>query len=185
MENNSTGGSRDQMSTMLATTTPSTPPPPVGNNIHPPNNSGVVVATAAGGNAAYASTNSSTLTTNSASSANSSNNSRGNATVTSTGTTINREQVYTWIQELSSLETREHALIELSRKREVLPDLAPMLWHSFGTIAALLQEIVTIYPVINPPTLNVRRTGEKKDGPYRFCSFFFGRLSSLIVCAML
>ena len=26
-----------------------------------------------------------------------------------------------------------------------------MLWHSFGTIAALLQEIVCIYPVLSPP----------------------------------
>lgn len=71
-------------------------------------------------------------------------------------TDLTHTQVYTWIQELSSPETREHALIELSRKREVLPDLAPMLWHSFGTMAALLQEIVMIYPVINPPTLTVR-----------------------------
>ena len=64
-------------------------------------------------------------------------------------------QVFQWIQELTSPSTREHALIELSRKREVLPDLAPMLWHSFGTMAALLQEIVMIYPVINPPNLTV------------------------------
>jgi len=63
-----------------------------------------------------------------------------------------------WIQELTSPETREHALIELSRKREVLPDLAPMLWHSFGTMAALLQEIVMIYPVINPPTLTAQQS---------------------------
>ena len=42
-----------------------------------------------------------------------------------------------------------------SKKREVVPDLAPLLWHSFGTIAALLQEIVMIYPVINPPNLTV------------------------------
>ena len=66
-------------------------------------------------------------------------------------------QVYLWIRELTSPDTREHALIELSRKREVLPDLAPMLWHSFGTMAALLQEIVMIYPVINPPILTVSR----------------------------
>ncbi len=78
------------------------------------------------------------------------------ATANPSGTSaVNREQVYGWIQELSSPDSREHALIELSRKREVLPDLAPLLWHSFGTIAALLQEIVMIYPVINPPTLNV------------------------------
>ena len=65
-------------------------------------------------------------------------------------------QVYTWILELSNPDTREHALIELSKKREVLPDLAPMLWYSFGTLSALLQEIVMIYPVINPPSLTVR-----------------------------
>ena len=42
-----------------------------------------------------------------------------------------------------------------SKKREVVPDLAPMLWHSFGTIAALMQEIVNIYSAINPPVLTV------------------------------
>jgi len=39
------------------------------------------------------------------------------------------------------------------KKREVVLDLAPMLWYSFGTMASLLQEIVAIYPYINPPTL--------------------------------
>jgi len=34
---------------------------------------------------------------------------------------------------------REQALLELSKKREDFPDLPPMLWHSFGTIASLLQ----------------------------------------------
>lgn len=143
--------SRDQMSNMLST--PSTPPP----HSTVPNSMGVA---GGGSNAAY--TNSSSLTTSIASSSNNRNTTAANATnastLTSTSTTpssLNREQVYSWIQELSSPETREHALIELSRKREVLPDLAPMLWHSFGTIAALLQEIVMIYPVINPPTLNV------------------------------
>ncbi len=48
---------------------------------------------------------------------------------------------------------RENALLELSKKREDFPDLAPMLWHSFGTIAALLQEIISIYPSLSPPTL--------------------------------
>lgn len=48
---------------------------------------------------------------------------------------------------------RETALLELSKKREDFPDLAPMLWHSFGTIAALLQEIISIYPSLSPPTL--------------------------------
>ena len=52
---------------------------------------------------------------------------------------VDREKIYQWIIELSSPDTRESALLELSKKREVVSDLAPMLWHSFGTMAALLQ----------------------------------------------
>ena len=52
--------------------------------------------------------------------------------------------------------TRENALLELSKKREEFPDLAPILWHSFATIAALLQEIVSIYPALSPPTARRR-----------------------------
>jgi hypothetical protein len=71
---------------------------------------------------------------------------------------VDRDQIYAWIMELSSPETRETALLELSKKREVVPDLAPMLWHSFGTIAALLQEIINIYPAINPPALTAHQS---------------------------
>lgn len=69
-----------------------------------------------------------------------------------------REKVYEWILELASPDSREHALLELSKKREVVADLAPMLWNSFGTIAALLQEIVNIYPMINPPNLSAHQS---------------------------
>ena len=71
---------------------------------------------------------------------------------------VDREQIYKWILELSSPDTRETALLELSKKREVVPDLAPMLWHSFGTVAALLQEIINIYPAINPPVLTAHQS---------------------------
>ncbi|XP_057429547.1 uncharacterized protein LOC130722736 [Lotus japonicus] len=57
------------------------------------------------------------------------------------------------VLELSNPDLRENALLELSKKRELFQDLAPLLWNSFGTIAALLQEIVSIYPVLSPPTL--------------------------------
>ncbi|KAF0935568.1 hypothetical protein E2562_034441 [Oryza meyeriana var. granulata] len=30
-----------------------------------------------------------------------------------------------------------------------------MLWHSFGTIIALLQEIIVVYPALSPPTLSL------------------------------
>jgi len=44
-------------------------------------------------------------------------------------------------------------LTELSKRRETFPDLAPIAWYSFGTIAVLLQEIISIYPQLSPPTL--------------------------------
>lgn len=71
---------------------------------------------------------------------------------------MDREQIYQWITELSSSESRETALLELSKKREAVPDLATMLWHSFGAIAALLQEIVSIYPTLNPPSLTAHQS---------------------------
>jgi hypothetical protein len=55
--------------------------------------------------------------------------------------------------DLTNPSTKETALLELSKKRESFPELAPHLWHSFGTMAALLQEIVSIYPMLQPPSL--------------------------------
>lgn len=57
------------------------------------------------------------------------------------------------MHQLSNPATRENALLELSKKRENFPELAPYLWYSFGTVAALLQEIVSIYPLLTPPSL--------------------------------
>lgn len=85
------------------------------------------------------------------------------------------QEVFTYINQLSNPETRENALLELSKKRESVGDLALMLWNSFGTIAgkklhrwmsnipnhsflALLQEIVNIYPSITPPTLTAQQS---------------------------
>ncbi|KQJ84558.1 cell differentiation protein rcd1 [Brachypodium distachyon] len=58
------------------------------------------------------------------------------------------------VLDLCDRELRENTLLELSKKREVFQDLALLLWHSYGTIAALLQEIVSIYPALSPPTLS-------------------------------
>lgn len=64
-----------------------------------------------------------------------------------------KDRIFQLVLELTNTETRESALLELSKKRETVPDLAPILWHSFGTIACLLQEIVAIYPLLSPPKL--------------------------------
>jgi CCR4-NOT transcription complex subunit 9 len=58
-----------------------------------------------------------------------------------------------YVHQLVAPHTRENALLELSKKREFFPELAPFLWYSFGTIATLLQEIVSIYPLLSPPAL--------------------------------
>ena len=57
------------------------------------------------------------------------------------------------VLDLTHPGSKETALLELSKKRESFPELAPYLWHSFGTMAALLQEIVSIYPMLQPPSL--------------------------------
>ncbi|CAM9110920.1 unnamed protein product [Heterosigma akashiwo] len=63
------------------------------------------------------------------------------------------DDLYPLVLQLTNPDQRENALLELSKKRESFADLAPILWHSFGTISALLQEIVAIYPMLSPPTL--------------------------------
>ncbi|EYU33659.1 hypothetical protein ABFS83_08G171500 [Erythranthe nasuta] len=55
--------------------------------------------------------------------------------------------------DLYNPDLRESALLELSKKREMFQDLAPWMWNSFGIVAALLQEIVSVYPVLSPPNL--------------------------------
>ncbi|KAK6637445.1 CCR4-NOT transcription complex subunit 9 [Polyplax serrata] len=71
---------------------------------------------------------------------------------------VGTELVCQWIIQLSYPGTRENALMQLSQKREGIPNLAPMLWHSFGTVAALLQEITSIYPFITPPVLTAHQS---------------------------
>lgn len=38
-------------------------------------------------------------------------------------------------------------------ERSLPADLAVYLWHSFGTISALLLEIVSVYPKLTPPAV--------------------------------
>jgi CCR4-NOT transcription complex subunit 9 len=73
-----------------------------------------------------------------------------------------------WIAQLLNPATREQSLLELSKKREQVPELALVLWHSFGNhppictlrmltvqgvMTALLQEIISVYPLLNPSQL--------------------------------
>ncbi|KAF8938750.1 Cell differentiation protein rcd1 [Haplosporangium gracile] len=67
--------------------------------------------------------------------------------------TIEDEKIYLLILELTNPVNREQALLELSKKREQFDELALVLWHSYGVMAALLQEIVSVYPLLVPSGL--------------------------------
>ncbi|CAD8098590.1 unnamed protein product [Paramecium primaurelia] len=63
------------------------------------------------------------------------------------------ELVVQYILQLRDTDKREQALSELSKKRESFPHLAPLLWHSVGTIAIFLQEIAVVYQHLQPAQL--------------------------------
>lgn len=61
---------------------------------------------------------------------------------------LDKDRIFSLVQDLVNPEEREQALLILSKNRDSVPDLAPILWYSFGTMTALLQEIISIYPVL-------------------------------------
>ncbi|KAG8533329.1 Cell differentiation protein rcd1 [Bacidia gigantensis] len=62
-------------------------------------------------------------------------------------------RVLGWVAELLNGNSRETALMELSKKREQVGELALIIWHSFGVMTSLLQEIISVYPLLNPSQL--------------------------------
>ena len=49
-------------------------------------------------------------------------------------------RVLGWVAELMNGSSRETALMELSKKREQVPELALIIWHSFGETAGRFCE---------------------------------------------
>ncbi|EDQ84878.1 uncharacterized protein MONBRDRAFT_29867 [Monosiga brevicollis MX1] len=66
---------------------------------------------------------------------------------------VDRSALLQLVLDLTSIDKRENALNVLSKQRDSWPDLAPVLWFSCGTMAALLLEITSIYPMLSPPAL--------------------------------
>ena len=48
------------------------------------------------------------------------------------GISEENRKVLQWVAELMDPSRREAALMELSKKREQVPELALIIWHSFG-----------------------------------------------------
>nr|GMC47441.1 cell differentiation protein RCD1 homolog [Ipomoea batatas] len=57
-------------------------------------------------------------------------------------------------------QLREKALRQLCEKHreELFQVLAPSIWKSFGTVAALIREIISIYHLLSPPKLTLERS---------------------------
>lgn len=70
------------------------------------------------------------------------------------------DSIYKSVNDLTNPARKAQALDDLRKQREQVEDLPRILWYSVGTIAALLQEIVSIYPLLSPPALET-------DGPSR------------------
>jgi hypothetical protein len=62
------------------------------------------------------------------------------------------ERIHALVHNLTNPETRAEAMEELGKMRDI-PNaselLAIILWHSYGSIAALLQEVVCLYPLLS------------------------------------
>ncbi|CAH8389929.1 unnamed protein product [Eruca vesicaria subsp. sativa] len=71
-------------------------------------------------------------------------------------------------------ELRENALQELSKMREIFDDLAPLLWNSPATATALLQEILSVYHLLSPPTMTVAQSNKVCNALalYQVCKLF-------------
>lgn len=75
---------------------------------------------------------------------------------TGTKTAVNDKMVYSWITEFAYGPNKEQALLELGKKREMYEDLALVMWNSFGVMSCLLAEVVSVYPMLSPPTLTIQ-----------------------------
>ncbi|EDV52902.1 CCR4-NOT transcription complex subunit 9 [Drosophila erecta] len=74
------------------------------------------------------------------------------------------DPVYGWIANLCNKETRFWAMLELCERRNHIDSLGLLLWHSFGAVSGLLQEIVSIYPAIYQ---DIELTGQQS---HRICT---------------
>lgn len=64
------------------------------------------------------------------------------------GVSEENRRVLGWIAELMKSSSREAALLELSKKREQVPELALILWHSFGRCGTLWHSSLHYLPGI-------------------------------------
>jgi CCR4-NOT transcription complex subunit 9 len=73
----------------------------------------------------------------------------------SDGSAVSTEEsdIFLLLSSLFTPKERGQALAELSRKRETCEELGVFIWNSFGVVTVLLQEVMSVYPLLQPPNL--------------------------------
>eukprot|EP01028_Stygiella_incarcerata_P007714 TRINITY_DN3225_c0_g3_i1.p1 TRINITY_DN3225_c0_g3~~TRINITY_DN3225_c0_g3_i1.p1 ORF type:complete len:281 (-),score=71.34 TRINITY_DN3225_c0_g3_i1:77-919(-) len=64
------------------------------------------------------------------------------------------EESASLIHSLLLPDERPRALKELSERRELIPDLGHMLWYSPGVFTVLLEEVLMVFPMLEPTNLS-------------------------------
>ncbi|RNF00504.1 cell differentiation protein [Trypanosoma rangeli] len=62
------------------------------------------------------------------------------------------------LESLFKPELREKAIFELAKHREKFQQLGLFLWYSVGTMAILLHEVISVYPLLHTPELLSKKT---------------------------
>ncbi|OLY79124.1 Cell differentiation protein rcd1 [Smittium mucronatum] len=68
------------------------------------------------------------------------------------------ESMYQNLLYLFNPTSKEYGLAELSKRRDQHPELALVLWNSYGVMTILYQEVISVYPLLSPPTLNAQQS---------------------------
>eukprot|EP00923_Selenidium_pygospionis_P047889 GHVN01082567.1.p1 GENE.GHVN01082567.1~~GHVN01082567.1.p1 ORF type:complete len:805 (+),score=212.08 GHVN01082567.1:253-2667(+) len=66
-------------------------------------------------------------------------------------------EVIQCIQSVIYPKLRAAALQRLSNLRDSHPEMAPLMWYSYGVITGILQEVTSVYPYLWPPQLTQER----------------------------
>ncbi|EGD72711.1 cell differentiation protein rcd1 [Salpingoeca rosetta] len=63
---------------------------------------------------------------------------------------LSEQALITLIQDIQDLRKREDAMATLSKHRDSVKKLAVLLWHSFGIIPILVDEVISVYEHLCP-----------------------------------
>ncbi|XP_030371074.1 CCR4-NOT transcription complex subunit 9 [Scaptodrosophila lebanonensis] len=58
---------------------------------------------------------------------------------------VEAERIFQWISDLCNKDTRPVAMRELCDRQDYIEGLGPLMWHAFGAVSGLMQELIAVY----------------------------------------